>query len=722
MVNNMDTHIYLSRGGILIPTSGGNIQFGIPPETIKDTMKLEGGVPGSFIVPQFMFSLSKGIALAEMEFPIYYNFFIKKGKTRIICNKNQQKRIETIISEALFGPASLDIVQEFAQGENTPGFPELRAEMDSFRKTPLTSKGFLELDDLIEFCVFDKDRNAKFDNIVVHYDNNYSFSISENGKEIASIGRNVPIISDKSAFSGTRLNFRPPLFGITTLGSGHGFDPNAETSGLIIWINRRGIMVDPPVNSTEKLLSLGVSPKLIDSIILTHCHADHDVGTLQKILQDGKVTLYTTSTIFKSFIKKSEALTGIEENRLKQLVNFHPVLIGKQMIIAGGRFNFNYTLHPIPTISIQVSLLGKSMIYSSDTMNDPAYINKLFDDQILTKNRRDFLINFPWHNDVIFHEAGIPPIHTPMSYLCSLPREIRERTYLVHVNPDDIPKGSGLRIAPTGMVNTLELDVKPLLHDEAIEKLDAFAHIELFENLTFKKARELLLVSEVNHYNAADVIFRKDDRGDKFYVVINGEVDIILDGKIITTYGIGGYFGEKSIFLDENRTATAIAKTSVKLLSIQKDEMLSLIRGTESEDLLRQVADFQTTELRETLQKNIIIASLTATQQTQLHGLIKPVTNSFSAGEIVADKHSAPKFTYIIREGNIDVCRDNNLIDTLTEGELFGVSCLFSENDPTNFSFIAKNNVRLYYIEHSNLKKYLDQNPGAFIKMYHIIY
>lgn len=722
MVINMDHLINLSRGGILIPTSSGNIQFGIPPETIKDTMKLKGGVPGTYIVPQFMFSLSRGIALAEMEFPIYYNFFFRKAKTRIICNENQQKRIEAVISEALFGPVSLDIIHEFAQGENTPGFPDLRAEMGSFRKTPMTSKGFLELDDLIKFCVFDENGSVKFDRIEVQHDNKYNFGIFENGKKIALISRNAPIIFHKSNFSGTKLNFRPPLFGITTLGAGHGFDPNADTSGLIIWINRRGVMVDPPVNSTENLLSLGVSPKLIDNVILTHCHADHDAGTLQKILQEGKVNLYTTSTIFKSFIKKSEALTGIEENMLKKLVNFYPVLIGKQMIIAGGRFKFNYTLHSIPTISIQASLLGKSMIYSSDTMNDPVYINKLFDDQILTKNRRDFLINFPWNKDVIFHEAGIPPIHTPLSYLCSLPIEIRERMYLVHVNPDDIPKESGLRIAPTGMVNTLELDVKSLLHDEAIEKLDVFAHIELFENLTFEKAREFLLMSEVNHYNASDVIFRKGDRGDKFYVVINGEVDIILDAKIITTYGTGGYFGEKSIFLDENRTATAIAKTHVKLLSIQKDEMLSLIRGTESEYLLRHIADFQTVELRETLNKNEIIGSLTATQQTQLHGLIKPFTNSFHAGEIIADKYSALKFTYIIREGNIDVWQDDNLINTLTEGGLFGVKCLFNENDQYNFSFIAKDNVRLYYIEHLDLKKYLDRNPGAFIKMYHITY
>ncbi len=33
-------------------------------------------------------------------------------------------------------------------------------------------------------------------------------------------------------------------------------------------------------------LRLGVNPKLIDSVVLTHCHADHDAGTLQKIMQE----------------------------------------------------------------------------------------------------------------------------------------------------------------------------------------------------------------------------------------------------------------------------------------------------------------------------------------------------------------------------------------------------------------------------------------------------
>lgn len=42
------------------------------------------------------------------------------------------------------------------------------------------------------------------------------------------------------------LGFTPPDFGVTVLGSSHGFDCKGSTSGYIMWINQRGVMVDPP--------------------------------------------------------------------------------------------------------------------------------------------------------------------------------------------------------------------------------------------------------------------------------------------------------------------------------------------------------------------------------------------------------------------------------------------------------------------------------------------
>ena len=63
---------HLPRGGISIDTKGvGRIQFGIPPETIKDSMQMGIEVPRVYIVPAERFCRDMGpalgINLAEFE-------------------------------------------------------------------------------------------------------------------------------------------------------------------------------------------------------------------------------------------------------------------------------------------------------------------------------------------------------------------------------------------------------------------------------------------------------------------------------------------------------------------------------------------------------------------------------------------------------------------------------------------------------------------------------
>jgi glyoxylase-like metal-dependent hydrolase (beta-lactamase superfamily II) len=70
--------------------------------------------------------------------------------------------------------------------------------------------------------------------------------------------------------------FAPPMFGVTVLGSSHGFDPKGSTSGYVLWVNRRGVMIDPPPHSSTILEQNQIHPSVIDAVIVTHCHA----GTL----------------------------------------------------------------------------------------------------------------------------------------------------------------------------------------------------------------------------------------------------------------------------------------------------------------------------------------------------------------------------------------------------------------------------------------------------------
>ena len=50
------------------------------------------GVPEIFVLPREMFNWNKGINVADMEFPIYYHFFIR-GQRPLICGTIEQARL-----------------------------------------------------------------------------------------------------------------------------------------------------------------------------------------------------------------------------------------------------------------------------------------------------------------------------------------------------------------------------------------------------------------------------------------------------------------------------------------------------------------------------------------------------------------------------------------------------------------------------------------------------
>jgi CRP-like cAMP-binding protein/phosphoribosyl 1,2-cyclic phosphodiesterase len=710
---------HLPRGGLLISTSSGPVQFGVPPETIKDSMTIDIGVPATFILPPLLFSMDQGISFSELEFPIYYNFFFRKRKIRVVCTQNQRRRVLTLLNEALFGPEKLDYAGEFIHGPDTPGYPDLKAEMLNFRTLPVEGVVRpLQMEDVVEFYPFDSQGQVRLDDLEIHVDGVFSYSVFDQGKKIAQFDPHGALGSVAKVTFDTARVFYPPLFGITTLGSGHGFDPGAMTSGMIIWVNRRGIMVDPPIHSAIDLIRLGVNPKVLDSIILTHCHADHDAGTLQKIMLEGKITLYTTQTIFNSFIRKSDALTDIPATVLEQAIRFIPLTIGAPMNINGGMFEFNYSLHSIPTISLQVEFAGKTMVYSSDTHNDPAYVDTLHEHGVVDKNRQQFLNGFPWDRDLIFHEAGIPPLHTPMAYLVSLPEKVRQRMYLVHVAREMIPENSGLKIAPTGLSATVELAVPPRQFCQAIEILSAYLDLPLFNDLAPEKTLEFLCIARPRHYKPGTTIFHKGDRGDFFYLVMTGQVEIVDQGTCLTTCGRSDFFGEKCLFSDGARTATAIAKSEAQLICIPRTEMQAFIQNTSIEKNLFYLSIVQDKALRDLLALTPIFRYLTPSQETQFFQMLEPMDLPCDGDTPLIRRGEKPEACYFIYKGQVRVEQNEKGIATLDRGKFFGTS-LILDNQPALATYTVDPDTLLYRITQENLAVFVENNPGVFLKLYY---
>lgn len=69
------------------------------------------------------------------------------------------------------------------------------------------------------------------------------------------------------------------------------------------------------------------------------------------------------------------------------------------------------------------------------------------------------------------------------------------------------------------------------------------------------------------------------DPGDVMYIVMSGEVDLRLRGRLLETVGHGGFFGELALIDHKPRSATAVAKSPVRTVRVDQRRFLYLVQN-----------------------------------------------------------------------------------------------------------------------------------------------
>ncbi|OHD42935.1 MAG: hypothetical protein A2086_17325, partial [Spirochaetes bacterium GWD1_27_9] len=510
--------------------------------------------------------------------------------------------------------------------------------------------------------------------------------------------------------------FLPPPFGITILGASHGFDPNGKTSGFIFWINGSGVMIDPPIDSSWWLLEENVEPRMVNSVILTHCHADHDAGLMQKILQEGRVTLYTTPTIFSSFIKKASLLTGLSETDIVELIEFIPLTIGKTINIHGAMFSFAYRLHSIPTIGFEVFFKGKTVIYSSDHLNDKTFFDKLYKEEILTQGRYEELSNFNWNKDIIIHEAGIPPIHTPINTLLKLPENIKKHIYLVHTDKTKIPPDSGLTIPNTGLSNTIIIDVPFSVHGESVQILNLVAGLDIFEDIRFEKAGEFLSIIKYRKFEVGDCLIKEGEIGLRFYILIAGKAKLIENGIEKAILSSGSYFGETAIILNQSTTSTVIAISEIIAVIIEKEDFLMFVSNTPIYEKLKKLGIVRIYGSWSVIEANPIFNSMTINQKNYLESLFEYVETK--ENEIIIKSNGTLDFALVWNTGKASLIDSNNVeYRELFTGDFIGSPFYLLGEKIPNKSLVSKTKCSFFMIKWDLMLNFFQKNPRILLQL-----
>lgn len=75
------------------------------------------------------------------------------------------------------------------------------------------------------------------------------------------------------------------------------------------------------------------------------------------------------------------------------------------------------------------------------------------------------------------------------------------------------------------------------------------------------------------------VIVRQGDAGDRFYIIAEGELEVLQNGRAISTLGTGDSFGEIALLRDVPRTATVEVRTPTVVYALDRDDFLSAVTG-----------------------------------------------------------------------------------------------------------------------------------------------
>jgi CRP-like cAMP-binding protein len=77
-----------------------------------------------------------------------------------------------------------------------------------------------------------------------------------------------------------------------------------------------------------------------------------------------------------------------------------------------------------------------------------------------------------------------------------------------------------------------------------------------------------------------EFLFREGDKGEKMYVVLEGEMEISLGNFVLESAGPGALIGEMAMIDNSPRTANAVAKTSCRLAQIDRSRFHFLVQQT----------------------------------------------------------------------------------------------------------------------------------------------
>jgi MFS family permease len=113
-----------------------------------------------------------------------------------------------------------------------------------------------------------------------------------------------------------------------------------------------------------------------------------------------------------------------------------------------------------------------------------------------------------------------------------------------------------------------------------VRELELLRRVRLFHALPAPQIERLARRLEPLTAVAGETIVRQGERGDRFYVVDSGEVEVSANGTTLAMLGSGDCFGEIALIENVPRTATVTASTDADLYALEREDLVEAVTGS----------------------------------------------------------------------------------------------------------------------------------------------
>lgn len=261
---------------------------------------------------------------------------------------------------------------------------------------------------------------------------------------------------------------------------------------------------------------------------------------------------------------------------------------------------------------------------------------------------------------------------------------------ILHEMPKLRPGGRRQSVAAEKYNPEDDADVPKVYHEKTQQERD-YLHecvrdIFLFRALDKKQIDDVIDAMFCRKVVAGDVIIEQGDDGDNFYVIENGDYDIMVNKNKVGDYKSKGSFGELALMYNMPRAATITASTQGKLWALD--------RLTFKRIVLKSA--FEKRKMYESLLDNMpIFKSLTPYERMNVADAL--FSKTYNEGDVIISQgDSEANCMYFIESGQVKIVREQDgqvkELKVCEPGQYFGELALLTKK-PRAATALALTNI-----------------------------